>query len=385
MGGASRFNVLSDQALLTEAAELANHERMATVDLILALAVIDERKLYLGQGCSSMFTYCTQILQLSEHAAYDRIEAARLGRRFPIAMERLACGALTLTNLRLLGPHLEPETADALLDQAAFKSKYEVETLVAGLRADPETGEETYTLQITISGAMREKLREAQDLWRHVIPDGDVVKILDKALTLLVKAGKRQKAGATDHPRPARPPNVDARRPSVQVQREVWARDGAQCTFVGPNGRCQERGFLEFHHLRPYAVGGKSTTPNVCLRCRAHNQYEASLFFGQDIPAPEAVSTSPEVAPASPEVSSAAPATSSTPEAESATPDVSPASPEVSSATREASSATPDVSSATPKVSSGTPEVSSATREVTPLSPDISSAAPGTGPDPPDE
>ncbi|HEY8367958.1 MAG TPA: hypothetical protein VIM86_01445, partial [Thermodesulfobacteriota bacterium] len=44
--------------------------------------------------------------------------------------------------------------------------------------------------------------------------------------------------------------------------------------------RCTERGFLEFHHVRPYAVGGAATVANIELRCRAHNGYEAERVFG---------------------------------------------------------------------------------------------------------
>ena len=68
---------LSDGELVTEVARLAGCERHATAQLIAALAELDARRLYLGQGCSSMFTYCTQVLRLAEHAAYNRIEAAR--------------------------------------------------------------------------------------------------------------------------------------------------------------------------------------------------------------------------------------------------------------------------------------------------------------------
>ena len=59
-----------------------------------------------GQGFSSLFTYCTQALHLSEHAAYSRIEAARAARRFPIILDLLADGAVNLTTICLLGPHL---------------------------------------------------------------------------------------------------------------------------------------------------------------------------------------------------------------------------------------------------------------------------------------
>ena len=97
---------LSDDALLAHVSTLAGRERQATADLIAALAELDARRLYLGAGCSSLFTYCTQVLHLSEHAAYGRIEAARLARRIPEVIGRMADGSLTLTAVCLLGPVL---------------------------------------------------------------------------------------------------------------------------------------------------------------------------------------------------------------------------------------------------------------------------------------
>ena len=40
---------------------------------------------------------------------------------------------------------------------------------------------------------------------------------------------------------------------------------------------------LEFHHKEPYAAGGAATVENIELRCRAHNVYEARLFFGNEV------------------------------------------------------------------------------------------------------
>jgi 5-methylcytosine-specific restriction endonuclease McrA len=69
-------------------------------------------------------------------------------------------------------------------------------------------------------------------------------------------------------------------RAPAAVRREVWTRDEGRCAFVGTSGRCAERGFLEFHHLRPFAEGGETTAANLELRCRAHNAYEATWHFG---------------------------------------------------------------------------------------------------------
>jgi hypothetical protein len=36
------------------------------------------------------------------------------------------------------------------------------------------------------------------------------------------------------------------------------------------------------HHVVPVAAGGAADATNIELRCRAHNLYEAELFFGAD-------------------------------------------------------------------------------------------------------
>ena len=125
---------LSNEELLAEIKLLAGRERSATAALVASLAELDERRLYLGEGYSSLFTYCTQALHLSEHAAYGRIEAARAARRFGVILELLADGAVTLTTICLLAPHLTAENHAEVLESARHKSKRDVEHLVAALR-----------------------------------------------------------------------------------------------------------------------------------------------------------------------------------------------------------------------------------------------------------
>ena len=129
---------LSDRDLLDATAHASALERRTTADLLALLAELDSRKLYLGEGCSSLFTYCTRVLHLSEPAAYSRITAARVARRFPIVLVRLGDGDLTLTSISLLAAHLTDENSDALLDAARHASKRDVERLVASLYAQPD-------------------------------------------------------------------------------------------------------------------------------------------------------------------------------------------------------------------------------------------------------
>jgi len=140
---------------------------------------------------------------------------------------------------------------------------------------------ERYKVQFTASAETYEKLRLAQNLLRHEIPNGDPAAIFDRALTVLLEDLAKRKLAATDRPRGGRGPVSNSRHIPAEVKRAVWLRDGGRCAFVGRNGRrCTEQGFLEFHHVSPYAVGGQPTVDNIQLRCRAHNGYEAELDFG---------------------------------------------------------------------------------------------------------
>ena len=88
------------------------------------------------------------------------------------------------------------------------------------------------------------------------------------------------KLAAAKRPRKSSMSDSGSRHVPAAVKREVWARDQGRCAFVGTKGRCAERGFLEFHHLVPFADGGPTVTDNLELRCRPHNQFEAERWSG---------------------------------------------------------------------------------------------------------
>ena len=152
--------LLSDPELLLELRRLAGHERYATARLIAALGELDARRLFLGEGCSSLFTYCTQVLHLSEHAAYARIEAARAARKWPEILDRLSDGSVHLTTISLLAPHLTVENHGQLLAAARHKSKRQVEEIVASVRPQ----------QAVASSVRRVPVRTAADVNHSAIP-----------------------------------------------------------------------------------------------------------------------------------------------------------------------------------------------------------------------
>ncbi len=95
---------------------------------------------------------------------------------------------------------------------------------------------------------------------------------------------ERSRCAAARRPRATPPGRAAGRHVSAAVRRAVWQRDERRCACVGADGRCPETGWLELHHVVPFARGGPTTVENLELRCRAHNAYEAALAFGEKVP-----------------------------------------------------------------------------------------------------
>ncbi|MBK8230881.1 MAG: HNH endonuclease [Candidatus Eisenbacteria bacterium] len=418
---------LSDREVLRAVASWAKAERRVTAELLRHLGELDARRLYLGAGCSSTFAYCTEILRMSEPAAYHRITAARAGRRFPELLARLAAGDLHLSAICLLASELTEGNVASWIARASGQSKRAVERMLVGERQGPAVapamrdagagapsghtalaearpglvsvasvgrpagrgpmlndgatassasacaeGPEAAPvpergvipagargcasaafslpkLSFVADPELQNLLARARDLVSHSNPSGDLAVLLRLALRALIGSTERRRfgqrvaarvtqqvsaeaqeqargrAGARPaaqaglgvplepgssvppaagsnaspqtgeaHARPAlrrRAPRWRSRYIPIAVRRAVWQRDGDRCAFVSREGhRCGARGFLQFHHLIPFAQGGAHTVENLALRCGAHNRYEergdvgsAGRSAGEDI------------------------------------------------------------------------------------------------------
>jgi len=129
---------LSDDELLSSLRETLARSRRVEMDLVAHIAEVDQRRLYAREACSSMFSYCTERLHLSEAEAYLRIEAARACRRFPVLRDMLRDGTMHLSGIACLAPHLTPGNCDTVLPRAAGLSRQRIKELVAELAPRPD-------------------------------------------------------------------------------------------------------------------------------------------------------------------------------------------------------------------------------------------------------
>jgi hypothetical protein len=426
---------LSDEELLQAIERLERQCNLTLANLLAHLAEVDRRRLHLRFGHSSLFSYCTERLALSEAEAYLRICAARAAVVRPELLGMIADGTMHLSGIKLLSAFLDGPEAEQLIAAARGKSKRAIEELLPSLLPEPRAsqvirklpeprGESSapagkgtaagtgslplltprvlgsvppspaapvsavpvppspaasvppaeargpaeasipaatlaappapaagpgtsavapgpppaasrYQVQIVVGAGVRDKLRQAQELLRHQVPDGDLGVVLERALDLLIAQQRKQRFGTGARPRrsapaaaqsapaPAAPvagratdtgsaptpalgptspepqapaagagevaaerdtePMPRSRHISLPVRREVHERDGERCTFVGIDGRrCTEQGMLELHHEEPFARGGAHSVENVRLLCRAHNAFLAELDYGED-------------------------------------------------------------------------------------------------------
>jgi hypothetical protein len=312
---------VDDAELTRRLRALASNERAAMADFVVHLAEFDQRRLYLQEGCSSLYTWLTDRLRLSNASAYRRVTAARLQQRMPVVAAYLRDGRVTLTKLAALRDVLVPGSCEALLDEAAELTERDVETLAVSrgpqrpappprdtirpvprprapsvhqpdLWARPVTAAPSpseprpvcHEITMTVGPEFLAQLREVRAALSHSHPGATLEALLGECMKVTIAALRKRVEAAAAPPPGARAPTKPSRYIPAEVRRQVWARDGRRCAFVADDGhRCGETHGLEIHHVQPFALGGPSTDPGLLkVLCREHNLHLARRDFGPE-------------------------------------------------------------------------------------------------------
>lgn len=260
---------MSESELLEHFEVLVASDRRTTTQLLVAIAEIDERKLWARHACPSMFVFCVERFHMSEQVTAKRIWAARTARRFPIVLEMVERGELHLSAIHLLARHLTADNCRDVLQCARHKSSREIERLVVALAPRPDvasrvralprkvldtapgvaaagSGDATtrsesapaaaagmrscpvqslggspvagpaarpitvlsprrYKIEITVDEGTHDKLRSLQDLLGRSPVGRDPAAIISRAIDNLLVNTLKRKAATTDRPQPASP------------------------------------------------------------------------------------------------------------------------------------------------------------------------------------
>jgi hypothetical protein len=135
--GVEAVETLTNEALLVGTRRLVCQSNRVLATLLAHLGEVEARGLHRTRACASLYIYCIYELRMSEDAAYRRVVAARLVKRFPALFGAVERGELHLTALVLLAPHLtEANVGDVV---ARAKSRLEFHHHEPFARGGPAT------------------------------------------------------------------------------------------------------------------------------------------------------------------------------------------------------------------------------------------------------
>ena len=149
------MQALSDKELSKKLELLVKTERITSVEVLLHLAELDERRLYVEEGYASLYSYCTRKLRYSEPSANRRIASARAGRRYPELFSLIAAGQLSLTTTSLMAGILNDGNKDELIQKCCDKSRAEVEAILSSYHSQTKTVERVRPVTVVAATIVR--------------------------------------------------------------------------------------------------------------------------------------------------------------------------------------------------------------------------------------
>ncbi len=289
---------MTDDVLHLETLEVAKREKQATYELLEFLHEVDRRRLYSLRGYSSLFVYVRDYLGYGERQAFERVAAMRLVFKVEEVKTALQDGRLNLTTTAQLAVHVRRKKLTAaqtreLLPEIEARSKREIERIFEPTKLK--------TIRLEIDDECERLLERFKELEGN--PAMTPSDCLKSALKRSIAIKEKKNTGAYNNRRGDAPAIEIADVPSLvpaQVQtrlrsrsryilksaREaIIARAHHQCEYVDlkTDRRCDGRHSLQFDHVTPFALGGKTIETNLQLLCAAHNRLRAIQSYGEQV------------------------------------------------------------------------------------------------------
>jgi 5-methylcytosine-specific restriction endonuclease McrA len=204
-----RMQLMADAELLQQVGNLFAREKKIGDAILLGLKEIKMRKLHLAYGYSSLFEMLVKYFHLSETASYQRINSLKLIDQVPEAQEAIFSGEISLTNAALVQSFFQKtdkeqetkissESKIEILNSIKGKTIKEVQKQLASInpvavlpaqKETPITATHTQ-LQIVVDEETLSLLKELQQKYSHIFPDGNYSDIIKYAAKKILSKDK---------------------------------------------------------------------------------------------------------------------------------------------------------------------------------------------------
>ncbi len=174
-----------------KALHLSSEYRRLEKELIEVLQEIEEQRLYVELGFSSMFRYATESLGLSEANAYAFIAVARKAKHLPYLQQSLNDGSVSVSKVKHILAVLDRDNQKEWVEKAKILPKSEIEKQVAEISPESRKREkvhyirkEALRMHLEVSEILFKKLKRAQD----VSHSKNIEETLEAVLNLYLKS-----------------------------------------------------------------------------------------------------------------------------------------------------------------------------------------------------
>ena len=301
-------------ALNLEAVKAVESCQKSEAYLLKVIKVVSEKELHLDCGLPSLYSYCTRLLHISEGIAYALITVINKGKEVPELIAAVETGKVSLSKAKKICSVITPKNHKEWIDLATYETSRVIEKCVAGANPKEAVKEsaqyksaDRIEFKLGVSEEWMELLETTKDLLsqkhsRAVTSEEALLFVmseynerhnpLKKAERALVRAQKKTEKGvhkAAPAPvvqqcpgtvTPSEPANRNQimgmslrRKPIKRITiHAVNHRDQGQCTHVSEFGRCEQKRWLDHHHIIPVSHGGSNDIKNLTTLCHAHHK-----------------------------------------------------------------------------------------------------------------
>ncbi len=303
-------------ALNLEAVKAVESCQKSEAYLLRVIEVVSERELHLDCGLPSLYSYCTRLLHISDGIAYALIAVINKGKEVPELIAAVESGKVSLSKAKKICSVITPKNHKEWIDLATYETSRVIERCVAGANPKEAVKEsaqyksaDRIEFKLGVSEEWMELLGTTKDLlsqkqsravtseeallfvMREFNDKHNPVKKAERAMARVQKkaALDLQKAktelAEQQCPGTVTPSESADKKPMMakSIKRKplkrltihaVNHRDQGQCTHVSEFGRCEERRWLDHHHIIPVSQSGSNEIENLTTLCHAHHKMQ---------------------------------------------------------------------------------------------------------------
>jgi hypothetical protein len=252
--------------------------------LLTVLVEMRRRRLFAVLNYSGIFDYCERRLNLSRAQAFYFKTVAEKSEEVPEIKQAVVQGELTLSQARRIAPVITKENHEEWIGKAKSLPQKELEREVTAVNPKAHVQEkirpvakEISELKVPVDAATEDNLAALKDILSQKLgKPATLAQVVAWAAQVTrakfdpVKKAERSKSISSR--KSAVPPKPGRHAIRASVRHPVMLRDQARCVFVGRDGRrCEQKRWLQLHHVTPVSQGGLNTVDNLRLLCRAHH------------------------------------------------------------------------------------------------------------------